>query len=463
MDPLMGEKSEETQRNPVPQSHELKRSMGLISATALGIGAMVGAGVFVLTGIGAGEAGPALLLAFFLNGIIALIIGGCYAELATMIPKTGGAYVWARPALGNKLAFFTGWCSWFAQLIACAFYAVAFGSFASELIKSTDVGGGIDPTLMASVALILLFGVNLVSTKNSSFAQILMAGLQMAIIALFVGFGISALSGQQTPLEPFSPFFPEGALGLLAAMGLTFIAFEGFEIIVQSSEEVRDPDRMIPQAIGISIITVALLYVLTAIALLGTIAHPEDIPAYEHLASLGELGLVKAAGQILPHGTTIILVAALASTGSALNATIYGATRVALAMARNRDLPDALNKVTERGVPARSLLLNGVVILIAILLLPIKDIAASADIMFIAVFMLVAISLLRLRRSMPDRDRPFRLPFSPYLPWTVIVFGVALSLSLYHVSLAAWIVAVGWLIIGIAFRIAMPTDDNIGE
>ncbi len=426
--------------------------MGLPAVVALGVGAMVGAGVFVLTGLAAGEAGPALLLAFLLNGVIALIIGGCYAELSTMMPQTGGAYVWARPALGNRWGFFTGWSSWFAQLVACGFYAASFGSFASELIAQLGVGGGVDPTLMAAIALALFVGINCISTQNSSVAQILMAGLQVGVIAVFIGFGLSEILGQEAPVESFSPFFPEGPVGLLAAMGLTFIAFEGFEIIVQSSEEAREPSRMIPRAIGISIVTVVTLYILTAAVLLGTVNPPAGTTGYDHLASLGELGLVITAGQVIPYGTEILLVAALASTASALNATIFGSTRVALAMARNADLPERLSAVTERGAPVTALLVNGAIILTAVVVLPIKDIAASTDIMFILVFVLVALSLLRLRKSMPERDRPFRMPFSPYLPSFAILCGVALALSLYHVSLAAWIVATIWFVIGWGLR-----------
>lgn len=440
-------------------THSLKREMGLLSVVALGVGAMVGAGVFVLTGLAAGEAGPALLLAFFLNGIIALIIGGCYAELSTMMPHTGGAYVWARPALGKAWGFLTGWSSWFSQLVASGFYAVSFGSFGSELIAQLGIGGGVHPTILATVVVLLFIGINCISTQNSSIAQILMAGLQVGVIAVFIGFGLSVMLGQEAPGEPFTPFFPEGPIGLLAAMGLTFIAFEGFEIIVQSSEEVRDPSKMIPRAIAISIVAVVIIYILTAAVLLGTVNPPSGTTVYDHLASLGELGLVITAGEVMPYGTEILLVAALASTASALNATVFGSTRVALAMARNADLPARLSKVTARGAPVSALLVNGAIIMTTVVVLPIKDIAASTDIMFILVFVLVALSLLKLRKTSPERDRPFRMPFSPFLPWLVIVCGGALSLSLYHVSLAAWIVAIGWFVAGWLLRASRSAND----
>lgn len=429
----------------------LRRTMGLLPITALGVGAMVGAGVFVLTGLAAGEAGPALVLVFALNGCIALVIGGCYAELATMMPRAGGAYIWARPALGDIMGFFTGWCSWFAQTVACAFYAISFGTFAAELVAEFG-GGGLDPTIMAMTILALLVGANLIGTGSSGVSQVVLAGLQMGVIAVFIGFGLSELFGSAEPSEPFVPFLPEGPIGVLAAMGLTFIAFEGFEIIVQSSEEARAPSRMIPRAIGLSICIVVLVYVLTAVVLIGTVEAPEGASTHEHLASLGEMGVIEAGRTVMPFGKTILLVAALASTASALNATVFGASRVAVAMARTGDLPDLFKSVSERGAPVPALLLIAGIVAGFLLLLPIKDIAASTDIMFIIVFTLVAVSLQRLRGKRSDRDRPFRLPLVPWTTGFVIASGVALSLSLGHVSLAAWVVAAGWTALGLGYK-----------
>lgn len=447
---LSSEDIKETETNA---TNSLKRSMGLLSVSALGIGAMVGAGVFVLTGIAAGEAGPALVVGFLFNGIIALVIGGCYAELATMMPRAGGAYIWARPALGKKFGFFTGWCSWFAQTVACAFYAASFGSFCAELIVHFGFGS-VNPTVLGVLILTALVGANVAGTGNSSLAQVLLAGLQMAVIVTFIGFGLGALIDAPRPEANFSPFLPEGAIGLLAAMGLTFIAFEGFEIIVQSSEEARDPDKMIPRAIGLSIGAVVLVYILTAVVLIGTVSAPEGTPIHKHLASLGEMGVIETGGTVMPYGKALLLVAALASTASALNATLYGASRVALAMARNDDLPNFFASVSSRGTPAPSLLLIAGLVLGFVLLLPIKDIAASTDIMFILVFNLVAISLMRLRTTQPKSERPFRLPLAPYTPIFVVASGVALSISLVHVSLPAWIAAAGWTALGVAYKLS---------
>jgi amino acid transporter len=123
-------------RNVGGNQRPLARKISLLGAISLGLGAMIGAGVFVLSGMAAGTAGPALILAFALNGLIALVVGCCYAELSAMMPRAGGAYIWGKPGLGPFLGFYAGWMSWFAQSIACSLYATAFGSFAATLFQS---------------------------------------------------------------------------------------------------------------------------------------------------------------------------------------------------------------------------------------------------------------------------------------------------------------------------------------
>jgi amino acid transporter len=373
-----------------------------------------------------------------------------------MIPKTGGAYVWAKPALGNCVGFFTGWFSWFAQTIACAFYATAFGSFFLSLLNTLGVLNLDNDHWIGQIGFgilisLILLGVNLKGSKNINFIQLIVTAIQIVIIFIFAAYGLHTMFGEpQESISHFDPFFPQGAVGVLAAMGLTFIAFEGYEIIVQSSEEVRNPTKTIPKAIFTSIIAVVVLYVIVAMVMLGGIETENDMPIYKYLGNLGELGLIETAAQLMPNGKLILLFAALASTASALNATIYGSTRIALAMARSSDLPSYLSKVSSKTfTPINSIWTTGAIMCAIIILLPIKDIAASTDIMFILVFMSVAASLIAFRKSRPEAQRPFKVPFSPVLPGLVIVSGIALCVSLYHISISAWIAAFSWSALGI--------------
>lgn len=438
----------------------LARNLSLASATALGLGAMIGAGIFVLTGLGAGEAGPALILAFALNGVIALIVGSCYAELAAMMPRDGGAYVWAKPAFSPLLGFFAGWMSWFAQAIACALYATAFGSFAVELVNT--VGNPAPMSLLhfkVGVSLALLAGILLVNywgAAETGRLEILVTSLKIALLVVVIAGGFVVMSGNIDPPAAYTPFMPEGWLGLLGAMGLTFVAFEGYEIIVQTAEEAKDPTHTIPRAIMLSIFVAVTIYLLIAIVLFGGVTTPSGEPVHHFLGGLGELGIMEAAGQFIPYGKQILLVAGLASTASALNATVYGSTRIAYALGRDGDLPAFFASVhpTHR-TPYRAIQISGIIMLLFTLSLPIKDIAAAADIMFLLVFTLVCATVIRLRRRWPERKRPFRVVLSPYVPAIGMMAGIVLAAALFRISLVAWLTSGAWLIVGFIVHRAM--------
>jgi amino acid transporter len=435
------------------QDIPLARTLGLASTTALGLGAMIGAGIFVLTGLGAAEAGPALILAFALNGVIAVIVGACYAELAAMLPRDGGVYVWAKPAFGPLIGFSAGWMSWFAQAIACALYATAFGSFTVELINVAvgfEAATNLHWRVFASISLLTaLLWVNYRGANDTGRLEIVITALKIAILLVIITGGFMVMSGDSAPSNAYTPFMPEGWLGLVGAMGLTFVAFEGYEVIVQTAEEAEEPSRTIPRAIMLSITVAVTIYLLVAVVLFGGIIVPDGSPVYQFLGQLGELGIMEAAGQFIPYGKPILLIAGLASTASALNATIYGSTRIAYALGRDGDLPSVFASVhpTHR-TPYRAIQITGLIMLVATLTLPIKDIAAAADIMFLLVFVLVCATVIRLRKRWPDRPRPFRVALVPLLPITGILAGLILSVALLRISLIAWLTAIIWMVFG---------------
>jgi len=442
----------------------LAREIGLVGAVALGLGAMIGAGVFVLSGMAAGTAGPALILAFALNGLIALIVGSCYAELSGMMPQAGGAYIFAKPGLGPTAGFFAGWMSWFAQTIACSLYATAFGSFAITLFHSitgTMAADGV--AAMISVAALVSFSaLNYRSAGEAGQIEIFVTGLKIAVLLVIVAFGLGTLLGREDPVAAFTPFMPEGGLGLLGAMGLTFIAFEGYEIIVQTAEEVERPARTIPLAIFASIFIAVTLYILVAIVLLGAVTPPPGMSTHQFLGRLGELGLMEAAGQFVSGGKVILLIAGLASTASALNATTYGSSRIALAMGRGGDLPHLLARVHPiHRTPHIAIAVTWCIMIFVTLALPIRDIAAATDIMFLLVFVMVCSTVIRLRSAWPDRERSFRVPLSPWLPGIGIASGLLLSIGLIELSTRAWITALCWLGLGfVVHRIRLRSESD---
>lgn len=428
----------------------LSRDLGLLEITMIGVGAMIGAGIFVLTGIAAGHAGPGLILAFALNGLIAAIIGAAYAELGSCFPEAGGGYLWVKQGMSDVFGFLSGWMSWFAHAVACSLYALGFGSFAAALLT---MGFGELPishhwlavAIGVLVALLFTF-INFRGSSETGLVGNVVTSIKVFILLVLAGFGLVKIFGNPVPLEPYTPFLPEGLLGVFVAMGLTFIAFEGYEIIAQSGEEVKDPGRNIPRAVFLSIVVAVTIYLLIAFVVLGSLRPPAGQVIYQYLGSLGELGMAEAAGQLMPYGKVILLLAGLASTMSALNATIYSSSRVSFAMGRDGNLPVVFGRIHPlTRTPYYAVFISGALIITMAVTLPIEDVAASADIMFLLLFMMVCYSLITLRQRRPDLDRQFKMPFVPYLPWIGIAACTALSLTLFELSPVAWYTTLAWI------------------
>ncbi len=437
----------------------LSRDLGLFDVTMIGVGAMIGAGIFVLTGVAAGAAGPALVLAFLLNGIVAALTAMAYAELGSAFPEAGGGYLWVKEALGGTQGFLGGWMSWFAHAVAGSLYALAFGSFATELYLMAGLPSfGIEHKWLRlgfmTVIVIAFTYLNYRGASETGAVGNIVTVTKVVILALFCGFGLVAMfqhpEGWTTRFT--EGFLPEGWSGVLVAMGLTFIAFEGYEIIAQSGEEIKDPKRNLPRATFISIGVVVLIYMLVAFVAIGAIDAPEGMRTYQFLGEKGEVAIVEAAAQVMPYGAVILLISALASTMSALIATTYSSSRVSFAMGRDFNLPKIFSKIHPvRHTPYWAVILSGILIGVMAWALPIEDVAAAADLMFLFLFIQVNFSMMRLRLRRPDLDRGFITPFFPYVPILAIAAMIALAIFLYTFSPIGWYVAIGWIVIGMLF------------
>jgi amino acid transporter len=428
----------------------LSRELGLLQVTMIGIGAMIGAGIFVLIGLAAGKAGPALILVFALNGVIAAIVGAHYAELSSALPRAGGPYYWLGEAIGPAWGFLAGWLSWFANATACSLYALGFGSFAVELFRlaGTPLHRSGSTAIALGIALVLL-AVNYRGARETGWTETVLTGLKLAILVCFSVFGVGVVLGREDLATAYTPFFPESAMGVFAAMGLIFIAFEGYEIITRSAEEVKNPSVNIPRAIFLCLGVSVTLYILLAFVLLGAVQPPQGQAIHEYLGTLGELGMAEAAAQVMPYGRVLLLTAGLASTASALNATIYSATRVSFAMGRGGGLPPVLGRIHPvRRTPYWATGASGLLIVAMIVALPIEEVAASASMMFLLVFVLVCYSVSALRKRRPELERPFRVPLVPYLSWIGVASGIGLSLALANLSAVAWLTALVWCAAG---------------
>ncbi len=447
-----------TDFTPNHEGITLDRTLSLLDITMIGVGAMIGAGIFVLTGLAAGEAGPALVLAFLLNGIVTTFTALSYAELGSAFPEAGGGYLWVKVGLGGTQGFLAGWMSWFAHAVACSLYGLGFGRFAVEVISLgfPGVQAYTQPlTLIFMTIIVALFAfINYRGASETGLIGNIVTIAKVIILGIFIILGFRAMILNPN-LNVFTDnFLPNGLGGVFVAMGLTFIAFEGYEIIAQSGEEVKDPMRNIPRAIFISIAIVVVIYVLVAIVVIGAVHVPPaagNIPVWEYLAQAREVAIVRAAEQFMGRwGGILILISGLASTMSALNATIYSSSRVSFAMGRDHNLPSIFGRIHPlMHTPYWAIVLSAVLIIVMALSLPIEDVAKSADVMFLIMFAQVNIALMTLRQRRPDMERGFRVPWFPWPPIIGIITNLALAGFLIIDTGRVGIVTVLWLGVGL--------------
>jgi len=428
--------------------------MTLMDATFIGVGAMIGAGIFVLTGIAAGVAGPALILVFALNGLVAILTAMSYAELGSCYHSAGGGYLWVKEGLPQWNGFLSGWMSWFAQSVACSVYALGFGAYFDHVLHAFGMAlpqwGLLSPQkLMAAGVAILFTYINFRGASETGKIGNLVTTAKIVILAVFIGFGLDAVLTRPDWREAFTPFLPHGWGGVFSAMGLTFIAFEGYELIVQSSEEVKNPKKNIPRAVFLSLLIVIPIYLLVAFVALGAV-RPDAMTPWDYLASQKETALVEVSKGFFLGGGVMLLLGGLVSTMSALNATTYSSSRVAFAMGRDRNFPAVFANVHKKNfTPHWGLLASLIIVIVMALSLPIEDVASAADIMFLLLFLQVNLAMIRLRKKRPDLDRGFVTPLFPWLSIVAILLLLFLALYMFNYSPAAWAVTAAWIAVGL--------------
>ena len=433
----------------------LSRDLSLFDITMIGVGAMIGAGIFVLTGIAAGTAGPALILSFALNGIVTIFTAMVYAELGSAIPEAGGGYLWVKEGLPGPNAFQAGWMSWFAHAVAGSLYAMGFGAYFVLVLNNFNISlFGLHGEMLqkfVTVIIILIFvAINYKGVSETGMAGNIVTVLKVLILFVFIVSGIWAIVSHPAFFQKFQNFSPKGFPGILSAMGLTFIAFEGYEIIVQAGEEVKNPRKNIPKAVFYSLAIVVPIYIFVAFAAIGAVTPDTNIPTYVWLGKHAELGLVEAAKQFMPFGTLLLLIAGLLSTMSALNATTYSSTRVSFAMGRDKNLPKAFSAINKKTrTPHKALMFSGALILVMAVIIPIKDVASAADIMFLLLFLQVNIAAITLRKKYGNRLKyGYLMPFFPIVPIIGIITKLFLALFMFDYSPIAWYFTLAWIGIG---------------
>ena len=436
-----------------------------MGATGIGVAAIVGGGIFVLGGVAVAEAGPAAILAFSLNAVIAFLTAAAFAELATTFPENGGQYAYARRTFSVQAAFGVGWVMTFAHIVAAVLYAQGFGEFGLAAIRALgpalvgEEGWGGRPVILALA--LLATGAYALRLARGAVAggQIENVG-KLAVFGVLIAAGLALLVRREPgeALAPLSPFLETGWTGVVAAMGFTFITFQGFELIAGVAGEIRNPRRTIPRAMFASLGITLLVYLPLLLVIMTVGLAPGYGTSGEMARAYPETYFAEAASAYLgSFGFWLVIVAALLSTLTALQANLLAASRVTMAMARDRTLPRGLERLDPAsGAPVAAVVFVGIAAGILILVVP--DLAAAgaaASLVFLITFGITHVSAWQVRRRGKGRlEGAFTTPFFPLVPalgFAACAFLVAFQLVTVPIAallLLVWIGLGGFVYVG---------------
>jgi len=322
-------------------ANRLKRTLGLFDAFAIGIGAIIGSGIFVVTGIAAGLAGPALLISLVIGAFISGFTALSFAELAHSIPKEGGGYQFARELISPFAGFISGWLWILSNVVTGVVVALGFASYLSLFLPFP-----VNVNLLAALACLVVTFINYLGARDSSLVNDILVIIKLLILALFVIFGLGFVKSGN-----FSPFMPTGEIGIMQGATLIFFAYSGFARVTLISEEVKDPTKNIPRAIILALVVSTIVYMLVSFTAIGLVG-------YKELASSGS-PLADAAKSVSANLTYFVSIGALVATFSVLLTTLLGLSRISFAMSSESDLPRFFSKLDERSTPYYTVLVFG--------------------------------------------------------------------------------------------------------
>jgi APA family basic amino acid/polyamine antiporter len=401
---------------------DLRPELGFWDAVAVGIAAMIGAGIFVVSGIGARVAGSAVILAFIIAGVVALFNALSSAELAAAIPREGGTYEYARRLLSPKVGFMTGWLFISSKMLESATVALAFGFYASLFLN-------FESRVFAVIAVLVLTVINVAGIRTSTDASKIMAIIKVGVLTVFAFLGISAVK-----TTSFEPFAPTGLQGVLSASAIIFFAYTGYARIATLGEEIKEPEKTIPKAILTSLIITAIVYVIVTTVGIGLVGVRQfadsDSPIATAASALGNPVLV-----------AMIIFGAGVATLSVLLSDLLSSSRTVFAMARNGDFPKFLSQ-TRNVNPVNSVIATSAIVLILVLTGSLVQIAALTSLTILVYYSVTNISALKLQpekklfpKIIPIAGLASCLGLAVFLPqeqwiWTILLsaFGIVYAI-----------------------------------
>jgi basic amino acid/polyamine antiporter, APA family len=425
----------------------LKRVLGTPGLLLMGIGAIIGAGIFILTGIASAYyAGPALIISFVIAGIACLFTALCYAEFASMIPVAGSAYTYSYVTLGELFAWIIGWDLILEYLVIVAAVAVGWSGYIVNIFTSLGIilpaqlinPPGIDGGLINVPAVLIIMGITWLlvrGAKESSQVNTVIVIIKLSVILLFISIGVNYINPAN-----YHPFLPYGWGGVFKGAAIIFFAYIGFDAITTAAEEVKNPKKTFPIAILGALLISSILYIAVSGVLNGILPYYVFKETAAPVAfALGRLGI---------HWADIVIsIGALCGITSVLLVSFFGQSRVFYAMSRDGLLPTFFSKIHKKfRTPVNGIIIVGIVASVIAAFLPITALAELVNIGTLAAFIIVSASIIILRRVEPDLNRPFKTPFVPLVPILAIIFCSFLVVELPTITHIRFVI---WLAIGL--------------
>lgn len=409
-------------------SKGLERDLGLYSVVTVSIGAMIGSGIFVLPGIASTMAGPSVVLAYLLAGILVVPAALSKAEMATAMPESGGTYLYIERSVGPLMGTIAGIGVWFSLTFKSAFALVGLGAY---LVFFTAFSAKVVGLFLATI----LIAVNILGVKQSGRLQVVVVTLSMAVLVGFVGDGLTYVQGTN-----LHPFLPHGAGGLLAATGFVYVSYAGVTKIASIAEEIENPGRNIPLGILLSVGVMMLVYTLVVLVIVG-VTSPDELGKTLTPMAAAARQFLGGTGEIVIAATAVIALVSMANAG------LLSSSRYPFAMSRDRLAPDVLGEINSRfRTPVWAILLTGAFLAALIAFVPVTELAKLASAFKLLVFTLINVALIVFRES----DDPGYVPefVAPGYPWVQLFGIVGCLLLLTQMGLLALAGAVGIVVAG---------------
>jgi amino acid transporter/nucleotide-binding universal stress UspA family protein len=407
---------------------ELAKDLGPLAALTIGVGTMIGAGIFVLPGEAINRAGSFAILSFVLGGGIALFTALSASELGTAMPRSGGAYFYVNEALGPLFGSIAGWANWLGLAFASAFYMVGFGEYVVSIAGLPDgfvIASVTVPwiKLIGFLAAALFVLVNYVGAKETGRLQNVIVVLLVLILSVFTIYGATRAETANIPGS-------QGLTPMLETTGLIFVSYLGFVQITSVAEEIKEPGKNLPRAIIGSVVIVTVIYALVLVVMSAAVEQG----FIAQTSADGGIAVVEVARLLLgPFGAAAMLFGGLLATASSANASILASSRINFAMGRDRIVTPDLNEIHPRyGTPYRSIALTGAFILLFIVAAPINTLASIGSFLHLVIYGLLNVALLVMREAEPEEYEPsFEVPLYPITP---IVGGVLSFALIYYIE-----------------------------